>query len=369
MTEQITGRWTGRTNEAGEDDVVVERSAESRDVPAPTVPPVPPVSPVPPAPPVTEGPEAPEAAQVPGAPEAQAAPAAPYLAPNLRLPLPKPPPEVVEALPGLARVASSVALHTAGWGLRATRSSARRLGRAATDAHEAAALIHDVTGYVTAAGEVARQVSEGVPVGSALVQAGEALDAERRRPAAEGGMSRGGPSLRERGHELLERSRDVWSSDDRHPAFDRILDDLAPDEARILVMLLREGPQPSVDVRTGGPIGIVGSQLIEPGLNMIGARAGLRHVDHVPSYLNNLFRLGLVWLSREPVADHQEYQVLEAQPDVQAALGSVRFAKVVRRSVHLTPFGEEFCRLALVDEETAGSVLPEHEAPPEVDGG
>ena len=39
-----------------------------------------------------------------------------------------------------------------------------------------------------------------------------------------------------------------------------------------------------------------------------------------------------------------EYQVLEAQPDVLEAMHSVRRAKVVRRSIHLTPFGEDFCR-------------------------
>ena len=49
---------------------------------------------------------------------------------------------------------------------------------------------------------------------------------------------------------------------------------------------------------------------------MIGAQAGVRHVERVPAYLNNLFRLGLIWFSREPVADRLRYQVLEAQPDV-----------------------------------------------------
>ncbi|KAA1422093.1 DUF4393 domain-containing protein [Nocardioides humilatus] len=174
--------------------------------------------------------------------------------------------------------------------------------------------------------------------------------------------------MRERGQELLEKSRDVWAIDSRHPAFDRILDEMAPDEARILVMLLKNGPQASVDVRTGGPVGMVSSQLVAPGLNMVGPRAGLRYLDQVPSYLNNLFRLGLIWFSRESLRDHMEYQVLEAQPDVLGAMHSVKFAKVVRRSIHLTPFGEEFVKQALVDEVIATSEdLPEHMAPPEID--
>lgn len=293
-------------------------------------------------------------------------------------------PAVAESLPGLARVAGSAALHTASWGMRTTTRNWLRVGKAVTNKDEAASLIRDVGSYVGALGEVAKQVSGGVPVATALMRAGESLGGNGGNgfggpgdrpvsiaaPVVEGHVTSNRPqTLRERGNDLLEKSRDVWSQDDRHPAFDRILDELAPDEARILVMLLRDGPQPSVDIRTGGPIGMVSSQLVSPGLNMIGARAGLRYLEQVPSYLNNLFRLGLVWLSREPVHDHMEYQVLEAQPDVLAALHSVKFAKVVRRSVHLTPFGEEFCRLALVDEATATSDLPEHEAPPEIDAG
>lgn len=285
-----------------------------------------------------------------------------------------PGPAVVDTLPGLARVAGSAALHTAGWGLRTSARNWMRVGRAVTNRDEAAALVREVGQYVGTVGDIARQVADGVPVSTALLNAGNALSAIDGRRELESSAVNGHvlderpTSIRERGQDLLARSRDVWSADDRHPAFDRILDEMAPDEARILVMLLERGPQPSVDVRTGGPIGMVSSQLVAPGLNMVGPRAGLRYLDSVPSYLNNLFRLGLVWFSREAVKEHQEYQVLEAQPDVLAALHSVKFAKVVRRSIHLTPFGEDFTRTALVSEETASSGdLPEHDAPPEID--
>ncbi len=279
-------------------------------------------------------------------------------------------PHVVDSLPGLARVAAGVALNTAGWGLRTSARGWRRVGRAATSRDEATVLLREVGSTVATVGGIARRLADGVPVGTALLQAGQELggrlpDLPRpadRRPA-EPVVSVQPLSLRERGEELLRRSRDVWSNDDRHPAYDRILDELAPDEARILVMLLKQGPQPSVDVRTGGPIGMVNSQLVAPGLNMVGPRAGVRHLDRVPAYLNNLFRLGLVWFSREPMRDHAEYQVLEAQPDVLEALHSVKFAKVVRRSIHLTPFGEGFTKVALVDAETAAGDLPEHADP------
>jgi hypothetical protein len=152
--------------------------------------------------------------------------------------------------------------------------------------------------------------------------------------------------LKEIGRELLLRSSDMSYDDELHPAYVRILADLAPDEGRILRLLAMEGAQPSVDVRTSRPLNVA-TTLVAPGLTMIGAQAGVRHIDRVPAYLNNLFRLGLIWFSREPVADRLRYQVLEAQPDVSKAMRDAGRGKTIRRSIELTPFGEDFCATCL----------------------
>jgi hypothetical protein len=273
--------------------------------------------------------------------------------------------ETAEALPGLTRLAATTWARSAAWTLGSGVRSSRLLARALTDPGTAGELVQEVARDVAVAtrtvSDVARAVADGVPLARALVEGSVALgtvvlpQVHERPPVHE-------PSLRERGEDLLQRSRDVWSDEEPHPAYVRILDELAPDEARILLLLLRGGPQPSVDVRTGGPIGRVSSTLVAGGLNMIGARAGCRYVDEVPAYLNNLFRLGLIWFSREQLEDPLEYQVVEAQPDVLAAMHAVRFPRLVRRSIHLTPFGVNFCRTCLVDEEELAD-LPVHQSP------
>jgi hypothetical protein len=69
------------------------------------------------------------------------------------------------------------------------------------------------------------------------------------------------------------------------------------------------------------------------------------------AYLDNLVRLGLARISREPVADESAYQVLAAQPEVAKALeragGGVRGRRVVRLSLRLTDLGELFCESVL----------------------
>jgi len=125
---------------------------------------------------------------------------------------------------------------------------------------------------------------------------------------------------------------------------------MAPDEARILRLLAREGPQPAVDVRTAGPLALARSEMVAPGLNMIGQAAGIKHNDRLKAYLDNLYRLGLIWFSREPLQDPLEYQVLEAQPEVAEAMDEAGRGKTVRRSIHLTDFGEDFCELVLPED-------------------
>jgi hypothetical protein len=283
----------------------------------------------------------------------------------------------LDALPGLARIAASAWLHGAGWALRTSLKTSLKVAEAASSPRKAAELVRDARGAargllkdlldasgledqfggVGTAADVARKVADAVPLAPKPHKSSENGAGPRANGAAR--------SLREEGELLLRRSRDVHYEVDAHPAYGRILAELAPDEGRILRLLLLDGPQPSVDIRTGGAMGMVKSRLLAPGLSMIGARAGCRYVDRVPSYLNNLFRLGLIWFSRETLADPMRYQVLEAQPDVLEAMHSVPHAKVVRRSVHLTPFGEDFCRVALTPETAIPDALPEHSSPPE----
>lgn len=152
--------------------------------------------------------------------------------------------------------------------------------------------------------------------------------------------------LRERGEHLLELSADVEYEESVHPAYPDILDQLSPDEARMLRYLATEGPQPVVDVRDSGWLPVT-SELVGAGLSMVGTEAGCRYEDRTQAYLNNLQRLGLVWFSDEQVDDVRRYQLVEAQPKVMEARDECTRPKVVRRSIHLTPFGVDFCRFCL----------------------
>ena len=251
---------------------------------------------------------------------------------------------------GLARIGAAAWWRTAIW----TGAASVRVGTKVVDAASSGTppveLFHSTRNEVT---DYARKVL-GIVDPEELKRA--ATEVAGRTPADE---QNGVPlTLRERGAELLRKSADVNFNEDAHPAYARILEDLAPDEGRILRLLAKEGPQPSVDIRSGWiPLNST-SEMIAPGLNMIGDEAGCRHLGDVPAYLNNLFRLGLVWFSREPLGDPLRYQVLEAQPMVTSAMEEAGRSRTVRRSVELTPFGKDFCELCLPVDAEAGAQDP-----------
>ncbi|HEY2320192.1 MAG TPA: Abi-alpha family protein [Solirubrobacteraceae bacterium] len=245
--------------------------------------------------------------------------------------------ELLRAAPALARAAAGTWWKATRWSVAASVRAGTRVARAAADPAGSVQVLdelgRELRGYardLLGVTELDRRVAQ-------LVAPGD---------AAENGAIPDRAQLRVRGAKLLRQAARIEADDRAHPAYARILTELAPDEGRILRLQATRGAQPAVDVRAVNLIG-VGSTLVAGGMNVIGAQAGCQYRDRVPAYLNNLERLGLIWFSREPIGDPVAYQVLEAQPDVREAMRSVSRAKTVQRSILLTPFGEDFCAVCL----------------------
>jgi cytosine/adenosine deaminase-related metal-dependent hydrolase len=251
---------------------------------------------------------------------------------------------LLAALPGLVRLGASAWWRATEWTLGNGVRASQRIIRAAASGESPALLMseagNELREYIRALLDIVDSPPEGpsYETSEAAAQRATANGAAVDRDSIE--------ALRERGAELLRRSADVRWSEEAHPAYANILGNLAPDEGRILRLLVLEGPQASIDVRTAPPLGI-GSTMVAPGMNMIGREAGCREVDRLHAYLANLYRLGLIWFSRESLEDQNRYHVLEAQPEVQVAMSEAGRTRTVRRSIHLTDFGRDFCATCL----------------------
>jgi Abortive infection alpha len=263
---------------------------------------------------------------------------------------------LVAALPGLARIGAVASIRFVEWTAGAYVRTVRGLVRSAARGEPPADILQRAGDEVLTYLRELLVVSENGagPVAARTPPASGPVSADGDGPEAEAEIVPARPratdeALRERGAALLRRSAEIDddAEDEAHPAYVRVLEEIAPDEARILRLLALEGAQPAVDVRTGGALGKLKDELVAPGLNMLAMDAGLRRADLVHRQLDNLYRLGLIWFSREELDNQARYQVLEAQPDVLDAMTRAGRARTVRRSITLTPFGSDFCRTCL----------------------
>ncbi|MFF2084764.1 Abi-alpha family protein [Nocardia sp. NPDC058176] len=242
-----------------------------------------------------------------------------------------------------AGLAAGTAVRGSQWAVGTTYEVTKELAQAALDGESSADIAERTGNALRSIARSALGVTEGsvreivsyVPTPNGASQQAVTVGPYLRSASTD--------DLRRRGDALLARSADVYFTEDVHPAYDRILDEIAPDEARILRFMALNGPQPAVDVRTNRPLGI-GSELVQGDLTSVPEQAGVRYPDRARSYLINLNRLGLTLTSDDPVV-LSRYMVLEVQPVVETALKKAgRAPKIVRKSLRLSEFGEDFCR-------------------------
>jgi hypothetical protein len=249
--------------------------------------------------------------------------------------------ELVELGPALARLGLFASLRAAGWATSSTFAAWRRIASAVLSGESPVEFVVAVRDQAVDAAREALGVND---IEDTLGR----ITSEPPEPSEDG--DRETTDLRERGRELLARSARLEPDDDRHPAFGLILEQLAPDEMRILRVLASGQGQAAIDVEARGPLGL-GSRDVARRLSLLGDRAGCRHPERVQVYLDNLLRLGLVQIADEPFDDEELYEVLEAQAEVseakqEASSGATR-AKSRRHRIELTHFGQSFCETCL----------------------
>lgn len=236
----------------------------------------------------------------------------------------------------IARVAAGMTQRATGYSIESGIRTGTRMAYAAANAESPAKLLTEARAITL--DELQRA---GIDIGD---EQADWLEAHEEEIADSRPLTR--ETLMKRGERLLSQSAEIGRDESLHPAFGSILGELSGDEARILRLLATEGTQASMDVRDRRYIPFR-SHLVAANLTMLGSDAGCRDPDRTPVYLGNLERLGLITFSDDPIEDLKHYQVLEAQPHIEAARDAAKRPKTVYGSVHLTDFGIEFCRTCL----------------------
>lgn len=198
---------------------------------------------------------------------------------------------------------------------------------------------------------VVEEIRPLVGAGAALLRATARLAEQGGRRAWEGSQPR--HELVDHGRagrrlaDLLARAGQQSTSDAESAVLEALVDDLVPDEARIIAALAARGWSPLVHVEARRPDDV---HLGLRNASLIGRQAGVALARLTPLYVTRLLERGLVRLTpaRDGVAD--DYEVLLADPDVldavRAAGRGPLGARVVRNGIELSVLGQDLwaCR-------------------------
>ena len=145
-------------------------------------------------------------------------------------------------------------------------------------------------------------------------------------------------------HRLLLRSLEQTTAGGRQELFRALLDQLVPDEARIIASLGNDGMvSPLVEVQARSALGKAATPVLE-NASLIGRTAAVALPRLTPVYVAHLRSLGLLAIGPEDPALAREYEVLMADDVVREALDQTDGLlppRVVRRTLRLSPLGQE----------------------------
>jgi hypothetical protein len=143
---------------------------------------------------------------------------------------------------------------------------------------------------------------------------------------------------------LLDRSMYSSRDDSRNSLYLTLLEDLLPDEARILAALSDGSAHPVIDVAE--PVIGTSTAFVLTNASTVGRTAGVSLPQHTPLYVRRLVLAGLAVIGPEGGnAMYNDYEMLLTDDAVNRALTKarrgVRSARVIRRTVQITELGQE----------------------------
>ena len=149
--------------------------------------------------------------------------------------------------------------------------------------------------------------------------------------------------------DLLDRSMYTRPDDSRTALYLSLLEDLLPDEARILAALSDGSAYPVIDIAE--PLLGTSTALVLTNASTVGRAAGATLPHHTPLYVTRLVLAGLAVVGPEGGnAMYDEYEMLLTDATVNMAIAKarrgIRSARVIRRTLRISDLGQELWEAA-----------------------
>lgn len=151
--------------------------------------------------------------------------------------------------------------------------------------------------------------------------------------------------------ELLDASRGTDQQAIEQDFYVRLLRQLNPSQARILVLMADGSTWPMVHVNAGSLPGI-GSTRVLSYASSVGKEAGVLLRAQVPNFIAHMYSLGLLTVGPQARELEPQYEILEADSLVREAMEYIenelnQYSNIERCTIRLSEFAESLCAVAL----------------------
>ncbi|HHQ4535821.1 TPA: DUF4393 domain-containing protein [Aeromonas veronii] len=153
---------------------------------------------------------------------------------------------------------------------------------------------------------------------------------------------------------LLASSMDKATTKNAHPSFVEIIKQLSVDEAKLLTSLISTEQEPAVTIRNNREDNSGGRDQFR-NFTVLGEKIGVNDYGRMPSYLDNLCRLGLLEIPASySLIGEDTYKHLDEHPFVKAVCESInnqegRKSELVHKTIIVTGLGRQFINACVVD--------------------
>ena len=192
-------------------------------------------------------------------------------------------------------------------------------------------------------------IRSGMHVSTTAVAALPPADAEIEKSTDDNSAS-----LDAKMHGLLDRAIGQNTASSRQELYHKVLDQIVPDEARIISALSDGSTSPLLNVYGRTLAGLVGEVVLE-NMSLIGKTANLALPHLTPIYVSHLLSLGLVESGPEDSTMKDEYEILAADTAVLQAIKNAGRgpipARIEKYTLRLSGLGLELWAAASVPRE------------------
>jgi hypothetical protein len=162
-------------------------------------------------------------------------------------------------------------------------------------------------------------------------------------------------NLRELYANLLATAMDKATIHQAHPGFVEIIKNLTSDEALVMQCFTTQNQYPLIDVRAKTKEGNQGYSIAFANYSHLHKKAALQRPDLVPSYLDNLCRLGILEIpSMKNIIAPNTYEPLENDTELDQLKMQIetlmqRTVAFERKVVKLTVYGRQFVQNVVIE--------------------